>query len=119
MDQYKDCLEYIEKYWDKITRKSSKTNFKTREIYLPKPFVVPNDALFNRMFYWDCYFMSQGLIGTKNEYLVLGILDNFSYLFKKFLIIPNIASFDFLSRSQPPFFSSLTFETYLSKKDKT
>ncbi len=118
MDQYKDCLNYIENYWNKIIKKSPKDDFRKRKIFLPKSFVVPNTNLFSLMFYWDSYFMAQGLIATDKEYLVKNILENFTYLFKRFAIIPNIASFDYLSRSQPPFFSSLAWELFESNKDK-
>lgn len=117
MSKYDKCLKFIDKYWDKITITSKTDNFKS-DIVLPKSFITPNTNRFNMLFYWDSYFISQGLIGTKREKIVLNIIENFAFLLKKYRIIPNIASYIFLSRSQPPFFSSLIWELFESTKDK-
>lgn len=120
-EEFKDCLSYIDSYWDKITKvqyKDDETS-RSREIGLPRPFLVPNTDRFPNMFYWDSYFMVQGILGTDRQQLALDMVENFAYLFNRFKIIPNLSSFDFLHRSQPPFFSSLIMDSYKAMyKDK-
>ena len=121
-EEFKDCLSYIDSYWDKITKVQHEDDetSRSREIGLPRPFLVPNTDRFPNMFYWDSYFMVQGILGTDRQQLALDTVENFAYLFERFRIIPNVSSFDFLHRSQPPFFSSLILDTYkaMPNKDK-
>lgn len=115
---YKDCLAYIHSYWDRITKTQKEDDQKTRTIGLPRPFLVPNTDRFPYLFYWDSYFMILGILGTPRQNLALNIIENFIFLFKKFNIIPNLASYDFIHRSQPPLFSSMIMDTYKYTRDK-
>lgn len=119
-EEFKDCLSYIDSYWDKITQVQGQDDEQARKIGLPKPFLVPNSDRFPTMYYWDSYFMAQGILYTNRQQLALDTVGNFTYLFNRFGVIPNAASFDFLHRSQPPFFSSLIMDTYkaMPNKDK-
>lgn len=116
--KYQDCLDYIDSYWDKITKTQTKDDLKKGPIKLPKPFLVPNTTRFSLMFYWDSYFMSLGVLGTKRQVLALDLVENMAYLFDRFGIIPNVSSFLFLGSSQPPVFSSLIMEIYNTTQDK-
>ncbi|MEK7571321.1 MAG: trehalase family glycosidase [Patescibacteria group bacterium] len=83
-------------------------------IKLPHYYFVPNDNKFTYIFYWDSYFMFRGLMGTRREWLMREMIENFMYLFHMYQIIPNFNAPASMGRSQPPFFSSMILDTYLS-----
>ncbi|HWY79342.1 MAG TPA: trehalase family glycosidase [Candidatus Sulfotelmatobacter sp.] len=144
-EEYKDCLTYIEDYWTKIIYKPSRMRLKykintlpyadklplgekkniknqdinPRSIKLPHYYFVPNDNKFTHIYYWDSFFMFKGLLGTKREWLMKEMIDNFIYLFNTFHIIPNFSAPGSLGRSQPPFFSSMIMDTYLTSLNPT
>lgn len=108
---WKALEEYCQKFLKQLIRTQELDDPAKRIIALPKPFMVPNLDRFNYLFYWDSYFMAQPLLKT-NPKLIEGILEDFVYLLNRFKIIPNISSFDFLDRSQPPVFASLVWDLY-------
>lgn len=148
-EEYADCLEYIDGYWEKITYKPSRMKLHHRinnlpyelpyadkmpvinrrvvtkkdinptSIKLPHYYFVPNDNKFTYIFYWDSFFMFRGLMGTKREWLMKEMVENFIYLFETFHIIPNFSAPASIGRSQPPFFSSMIMDTYLKRLNHT
>ncbi len=107
---------YIQNYWPKLTYFNPTD--KDTLIGLPNPYLIPSRKNFkgfdfNEMYYWDSYFTIQAFLNSEsNKDLVLGILDNLIFLFKKFQIIPN-ASRDYLtSHSQPPLLTSMIYDIY-------
>ncbi|OGE18797.1 hypothetical protein A2871_01840 [Candidatus Daviesbacteria bacterium RIFCSPHIGHO2_01_FULL_41_23] len=111
-NKFSDCLEYIDSYWNKIIREPEKRKINRRLITIPKPYVVPNDKKFNFIFYWDSYFIFQGLNGTKRSWVMKSMIENFMYLYEKYHLIPNFNAESSLGRSQPPFFTSMILETF-------
>lgn len=106
---------YIAEYWTHLERYNPKDDGSL--IGLPKPYLVPSYAEghefdYNELYYWDSYFMIQGLLDEAHKDLVVGILDNFVALFDRFGIIPNGSQLYYLSRSQPPFLTSFIFDLY-------
>src|SRR6185437_6673672 len=106
---------YIKNYWPQLERFEPKDTESL--IGLPKPFLVPSNEVghefdFNEMFYWDSYFMVQGLLDEKHKQLNLGIVENMVFLFKRFGVIPNASRIYQTSRSHPPFFTSLILDVY-------
>src|SRR6185437_4356829 len=87
-------------------------DFNPRSIKLPHYYFVPNHNKFTYIYYWDSFFMFKGLMGTKREWLMSEMIENFIYLFKQFHIIPNFSAPGSMNRSQPPFFSSMIMDTY-------
>jgi alpha,alpha-trehalase len=128
---HKDCLEYIDRYWNQIIFKPSKLHLKYRFINIPtflndkkqnphiinvpNAFFVPNLFAQKRICYWDTYFMFRGLLGTKRERIMRAMVENFIYLFDLYQIIPNLNTPASINRSQPPFFSSMILDTYLKR----
>ncbi len=107
--------EYIRKYWSTITRFHPKDDDSL--VGLPNKYLVPameegHEFDFNELYYWDSYFMIQGIMDEANKDLVLGILDNLIYLYKRFGIIPNASRVYLTGRSQPPLLTSFIWETY-------
>lgn len=117
--QYKDCLDYIEGYWNKILIKDPKKGqFNAHHIPVPYPYLTPNNRKFNYIFYWDTFFMFRGLLGTKRVSIMKDMIENFLYLFKKFGIIPNFNSHAATGRSQPPFLSTMIFDVFEITQDR-
>ena len=75
------------------------------------PFVVPGGR-FNEMYGWDSYFESVGLLIDNRLDLAMAMADNFAYQIQYYGKILNANRSYFLTRTQPPFFSSLLKEIY-------
>jgi alpha,alpha-trehalase len=107
----KPALEHIDRYWQTLTRRSTKNN--STLIALPHPYVVPslgNDHFaFEEQYYWDSYFTA---IGINDEKLVEGMLDNLIFMFEEFGLIPNGNRYYLTSRSQPPILTTFIFHVY-------
>ncbi len=84
---------------------------KENENYQGRPFVVPGGR-FNEMYGWDSYFESIGLLIDGREDLAMAMADNFGYQIKHYGKILNANRSYYLTRTQPPFFSSLLKEIY-------
>lgn len=113
--KYADCLKYIDAYWDTVTHKPEKKVINKHMVRIPYPYVSPNVkwvGKFGFMFYWDTFFMFRGLMGTKREWLMKEMVNNFIYLFNTYGIIPNFTAHVSMGRSQPPFLSSMILDTY-------
>ena len=114
-DDVQIARDYIKAYWPKLERYNPKDQDSL--IGMPKPYLVPSYAEghefdYNELYYWDSYFMIQGLLDEEHKELVMGILEDFIHVFKRFKIIPNGSQMYYLSRSQPPFLSSFIFDLY-------
>jgi len=110
------CLAYIDSYWDKITYTPKDNRGSLYLIQVPNPYLSVSTKMQAHwqgpMFYWDTYFIMRGILHTKREKIIPGIVDNFRYLFEKFAIIPQANAWTFLSVSQPPFFPSMVWDGY-------
>ncbi|MBI3341872.1 alpha,alpha-trehalase [Candidatus Curtissbacteria bacterium] len=107
--------EYILTYWENLERYNP--HDEETLVGLPWPYLVPSSKngthfTFNEMYYWDSYFISLGLFGTKWEQFPFYIVENFVNLIERFGMVPNASRFYFTSRSQPPFLTSLIFSIY-------
>lgn len=107
--------EYIDKYWQRLT--TAKTKDEDSLVGLPKPYLVPayekgHEFDFDEMYYWDSYFMIQDKLDAEHKELVMGILENLTYMFKRFGIIPNASRTYLMGRSNPPLLTSLIFDIH-------
>ena len=107
--------DYIAAYWKKLERFHPKDDGVL--IGVPKPYIVPSYAEghefdYEELYYWDSYFMVQGLMDEAHKDLVMGILEDLVYIFKRFKIIPNGSRLYYVSRTQPPFLTSFIMDVY-------
>ena len=107
--------DYISAYWHKLQRFHPKDDESL--LGLPHPYLVPayeegHEFDFNELYYWDSYFMVQGMYDERHKELVVGILENLLHLFKRFKVIPNASRTYLTGRSQPPFLSTFIWEVY-------
>lgn len=114
--EYKDLLEFIDKFWNELIHDPKESQGDPHVIPLPSTFLSPNakDRMHwkNSMFYWDSFFMLRGLIDTDRDWVIPEVVDNFIYMFNTFGIIPNASVWAFLGHSQPPFLTSMIFDAY-------
>ncbi len=75
------------------------------------PFVVPGGR-FNEMYGWDSYFITLGLIEDGKTDLAKSMVDNFIYEIDHYGKILNANRSYYLTRSQPPFFTSMALAVY-------
>jgi alpha,alpha-trehalase len=107
--------EYIADYWTKLERFHPKDDESL--LGIPKPYLVPSFTEktgfdYNELYYWDSFFMVQGMIDVDHEQLVTGILEDLMALFKRFKIVPNASRTYLMGRSQPPFMTTYIFDVY-------
>jgi len=111
----KVAREYIENFWGEVKRYHPKDDESL--LGLPKPYLVPSYRAqtgfdYNELYYWDSYFMVQGMLDAEHEELVGGILEDLTFLFKRFNVIPNASRTYLTGRSQPPFLTTFIFDIY-------
>ena len=82
------------------------------------PFVVPGGR-FNEMYGWDSYFESVGLIVDGKVELAKAMADNFQYEIEHYGKILNANRSYYLTRTQPPFYTSLICEVFEKTKDSS
>jgi len=80
-------------------------------LYLPNPYVVPGGR-FNEMYGWDSYFILLGELADNRVALARGTVENFFYEIDHYGAILNANRTYYLTRSQPPFLSSMVLAVY-------
>jgi alpha,alpha-trehalase len=106
---------YIAEYWTHLERFHPKDDGSA--LGMPKPYLVPayeegREFDFNELYYWDSYFMVQGLLDAQHKELNTGILENLFSLLKRFGTIPNASRTYLTGRSQPPLLTTFIFDIY-------
>src|SRR3974390_2924031 len=75
-------------------------------LYLPNKYVVPGGR-FNEMYGWDSYFIIVGLLEDGERDYARGIIENFFYEIQNQRAVLNANRAYYLTRSQPPFLTSM------------
>jgi alpha,alpha-trehalase len=114
-DEVQSAREYIHHYWANLERFHPVDDESL--LGLPKPYLVPSfeehaSFDYNELYYWDSYFMVQGLLDESHQELVEGILEDLMSLFTRFKVIPNASRTYLMGRSQPPLLTSFIFDVY-------
>ena len=87
-------------------------------LYLPNPYVVPGGFL-NEMYGWDSYFIMVGLLRAGRFDMARGMVENFFFEIDNYGGILNANRTYFLTRSQPPFLSSMVMAIYDAEPNAT
>ncbi len=53
--EFRDCLDYIDSYWNKIIHNPAKEKVHSNFLNVPYRFITPNDKKFTHIFYWDLF----------------------------------------------------------------
>jgi alpha,alpha-trehalase len=80
-------------------------------LYLENKYVVPGGR-FNEMYGWDSYFIIRGLLRAGRVELARGMVDNFFFEIEHYGAMLNANRTYYLTRSQPPFLSSMLVDVY-------
>ncbi|HXE91658.1 MAG TPA: trehalase family glycosidase [Terriglobales bacterium] len=80
-------------------------------LYLPHAYVVPGGR-FNEMYGWDSYFILLGLLRDGRLELARGMVENFFFEIEHYGAVLNANRTYFLTRSQPPFLTSMVLAVY-------
>jgi alpha,alpha-trehalase len=84
-------------------------------LYLPNRYVVPGGR-FNEMYGWDSYFIIVGLLQGGERDFSRGIIENFFYEIENYGAVLNANRAYYLTRSQPPFLTSMIMAQYAADK---
>ena len=80
-------------------------------LYLENPYVVPGGR-FNEMYGWDSYFIIRGLLRDGKIDLAQGMVENFFFEIEHYGTVLNANRTYYLTRSQPPFLTSMILAVY-------
>jgi alpha,alpha-trehalase len=110
-----EARDYIREFWHRLERFHPKDDESL--LGLPKPYLVPSfeegaSFDYNELYYWDSFFMVQGMLDAEHKELVCGILEDLTSLYNRFKIIPNGSRTFLMGRSQPPFLTSFIYDVY-------
>jgi alpha,alpha-trehalase len=83
-------------------------------LYLPDKYVVPGGR-FNEMYGWDSYFIIRGLLRAGRVDLARGMVENFFFEIEHYGAMLNANRTYYLTRSQPPFVSSMVVDVYRAR----
>src|SRR5438552_3920530 len=84
-------------------------------LYLENKYVVPGGR-FNEMYGWDSYFIIRGLLRDSRLDLAKGMVENFFFEIEHYGTVLNANRTYFLTRSQPPFLSSMVLAVHDAQK---
>lgn len=103
-------IDYIEKNYPSTVMTAPEDDGTL--IGLPHPFTVPNLSNFKELYYWDTYFINEGLLSAGYGIQAKNNVDNILYLVEKFGFMPNGNRTYYLKQSQPPFLSLMVLSVY-------
>jgi alpha,alpha-trehalase len=99
---------YISDLWPELTWADDPDD--EERIPLPYPYVAPSADKFPYLFYWDSYFTLVGLAVDGQRELMRWMVDNFLHEMREFGFVLNYSHPDSLTRSQPPYLTSMIKE---------
>ena len=115
----KDWVDYLHNKWKLLLRVFNYTECGPEchsSLWVPNPFIVPGGR-FREYYYWDSYFIVEGLILSEMFETTKGLIENYFYLLDKHGIIPNGGRVYYLNRSQPPVLTLMVQRYYEATKD--
>jgi alpha,alpha-trehalase len=84
-------------------------------LYMENRYVVPGGR-FNEMYGWDSYFIIRGLVRDGRIDLAKGMVENFFFEIEHYGGVLNANRTYYLTRSQPPFLTSMMLAVYDAEK---
>lgn len=104
-EDFKRWGVYLNGVWKDLGRKMKDEVKENHDLYsiiwVPNPVIVPGGR-FREFYYWDSYWIIQGLLLSEMYNTTKGMLENFVYIVDKYGHIPNGGRIYYLERSQPP-----------------
>ena len=112
------CHVQVKALPEKITRPGQLDTSKLDPpglLYLEHKYVVPGGR-FNEMYGWDSYFIVRGLVEEGRIDLAKGMIENFFFEIEHYGTVLNANRSYYLSRSQPPFLTSMILSVYNAER---
>ncbi|XP_076853570.1 trehalase isoform X2 [Brachyhypopomus gauderio] len=85
-------------------------------IYSPNPVIIPGGR-FTEFYYWDSYWVLNGLLLSEMTDTARGMIQNFLQMVKRYGFVPNGGRIYYERRSQPPFLSLMVESFYQATGD--
>ncbi|KAE8295018.1 Trehalase [Larimichthys crocea] len=120
-DELRNWAEKIHELWKSLGRKI-RADVKDHpelysQIYTPHPVIVPGGR-FRELYYWDSYWVINGLLLSEMTDTAYGMIQNFLYLVNRYGFVPNGGRIYYERRSQPPFLTLMVESYYQATRDK-
>lgn len=115
---FRDCNVRIERLSEVIRGPGQQTSNGFHPpglLFLENPYVVPGGR-FNEMYGWDSYFIILGLLRSNQIDLARGMVENFFFEIEHYGGVLNANRAYYLTRSQPPFLSSMIVVFYEAQR---
>ncbi|PSN32814.1 hypothetical protein C0J52_14170 [Blattella germanica] len=119
---YRRWVLDLNEIWKNLTRRMQDSIKEHPErhsiIYVPNPFVIPGGR-FKEFYYWDTYWIVQGLLLCDMTETTRGIIENFLSVVATYGHIPNGGRVYYIQRSQPPMLTPMVDSYYERTKNLT
>lgn len=117
---YKKWASDLNNVWKKLARKI-KNDVKIQPdkysiIWVPNGFIIPG-GIFKELYYWDTYWIVNGLLLCDMTTTARGIIENIISLVNEFGFMPNGGRVYYLNRSQPPMLILMVLSYYRATND--
>ncbi|KAG4075576.1 hypothetical protein HA402_003401 [Bradysia odoriphaga] len=103
--KYREWAAYLHNLWLDLGKKIKKEVKDNPQHYsiipIEHPFIVPGGR-FREIYYWDSYWVVQGLLWSEMYSTVRGMIQNLLYMAKLVGFVPNGGRVYYWGRSQPP-----------------
>ncbi|KAF8355876.1 tre-4, partial [Pristionchus pacificus] len=110
----------VHRRWNALGKKFSSDVLTNPSQYPVTPvsnaFIVPGGE-FDIYFYWDSYWVIEGLLVSNMTATVRGMISNFANLVDTHGFIPNSGKLQLSFRSQPPLFTQMLYEYFIATGD--
>ncbi|CAG8547121.1 8888_t:CDS:2 [Funneliformis caledonium] len=96
----------IHTFWNELSREYDENSLTCKEcgssfIRIKKSFIIPGGR-FRELYYWDSYFIIEGLLVSELFEIAKNVIENFLDLVERYGFVPNGSRIYYLNRSQPP-----------------
>ncbi|XP_070149009.1 trehalase [Polyergus mexicanus] len=119
--QFREWARRLNNIWETLARKIKDDVMINPQrhslIYVNNTFIVPGGR-FKEFYYWDSYWIIEGLLLCDMPVTVKGIIENFLSMVERFGFVPNGGRVYYLSRSQPPLLIPMVAKYYEFTKDR-
>lgn len=85
-------------------------------VWVPNGFIIPG-GIFKELYYWDTYWIVNGLLKCDMRTTARGIIENIISLVDKFGFMPNGNRVFYLNRSQPPMLILMVLSYFKATND--
>jgi len=118
-ENLKEWVQFLNIKWKTLARSFNNESCGRdcySSLWVPYPFIVAGGR-FREYYYWDSYFIIEGLLLSEMYETSKGMIKNFFYLIDEYGMIPNAGRIYYLNRSQPPLLTLMVYRYYEETND--